>query len=101
MIDLRGHVDRSSLGRLRAALGLREVGRLGDDWNEVFGEANRTIAGVPATIELWRDVDSRGWHLNIELPADSGDSDVQDLLDVVRARAEAAGLQVASIARRR
>jgi hypothetical protein len=100
-IGLDGHVDRSVLGRLRAALGLSEVGRLGDDWDELFGEANRTIAGVPLTVELWRDVDGPGWRLDLELPADPGDSDVQDLLAVVRAGVEAAGVHVASIVRRR
>ncbi|WP_165435885.1 hypothetical protein [Micromonospora violae] len=101
MIDLRGHLDGASLGRLRAALGLNGVGRLGDDWDELFGEVYRTIAGVAASVELWRDVDSRGWRLDIELPGDPDDSDVQDLLAAVRAEVEAAGVQVASIARRR
>ncbi|MFG1839347.1 hypothetical protein ACGFH8_13020 [Micromonospora sp. NPDC049175] len=101
MVALHGHVDRSVLGRLRAALGLSAVGRLGDDWDELFGETNRTIVGVPATVELWRDVDSQGWRLDIELLADPDDSDVQDLLTAVRAEVEAAGVQVASIARRR
>ncbi|MBG6067783.1 hypothetical protein [Micromonospora ureilytica] len=93
-------MDRVTLGRLRAVLGLSEVGRLSDDWDELFGEANRTIAGVSANVELWRDVDSRGWRLDIELLADPGDSDVQDLLAAVRADVEAADVQVASIARR-
>ena len=101
VIDLGGGVDRATLGRLRAVLGLSEVGRLGDDWDELFGEAKRTIAGASANVELWRDVDSQGWRLDIELLADPGDSDVQDLLATVRAEVESAGVQVASIACRR
>ncbi|MEH0927501.1 hypothetical protein [Micromonospora sp. CPCC 205558] len=101
VIDLRGHLDRAALGRLRAALGLNEVGRLGDDWDELFGEVTRAIAGVAARVELWRDVDSQGWRLDIELPADPDDSDVQDLLAALRAEVESAGVQIALIARRR
>lgn len=47
---LYGQVDRVALDRLRAALGPSEVGRLGGDWDEVFGVANRVIAGVPAAL---------------------------------------------------
>ncbi|MEV1075154.1 hypothetical protein [Micromonospora parva] len=94
-------MDRATLGRLRAAIGLTEVGRLGDDWDELFGEVNRTIAGVAVSVELWRDVDSQGWRLDIEAPAGSVDADVQDLLAVIRAEVESAGVQIASIAGRR
>ena len=101
VIDLQGQMDRATLGRLRAVLGLSEAGRLGDDWDELFGEVKRTIAGVSANVGLWRDVDSRGWRLDIDLLAESGDSDAQGLLAAVRAEVEAAGVQVASIASRR
>nr|WTA68700.1 hypothetical protein OHB51_05935 [Micromonospora sp. NBC_00855] len=94
-------MDRTTLGRLRAVLGLSEAGRLGDDWDELFGEVKRTIAGVSANVGLWRDVDSRGWRLDIDLLEESGDSDAQGLLAAVRAEVEAAGVQVASIASRR
>ncbi|WP_238677744.1 hypothetical protein [Micromonospora trifolii] len=82
-------------------LGLSEIGRLGDDWDELFGEVRRTIAGVSANVGVWRDVDSQGWRLDIDLLAESGDSDVQNLLAEVQAEVEAAGVQVVSIARRR
>ncbi|MEV5210257.1 hypothetical protein AB0K35_22565 [Micromonospora sp. NPDC053740] len=94
-------MDRATLGRLRAALGLNQVGRLGDDWDELFGEVKRTIAGVSASVGLWRDVDSQGWRLDIDLLAEPGDSDVQDLLAAVRAEVEAAGVEVTSITSRR
>ncbi|MEU7850517.1 hypothetical protein AB0B74_00095 [Micromonospora parva] len=94
-------MDRATLSRLRAASGLNEVGRLDDDWDELFGEASRTIAGVSASVELWRDLDSHGWRLDIELLGDAGDVDVQDLLAAVRAEIESAGVQVDSIVCRR
>lgn len=101
VIDLRGQMDRAALSRLRASLGLSEVGRLGDDWDELFGEVKRTTAGVSANVGLWRDVDSQGWRLDIDLLTESGDSDVQGLLAAVQAEVEAAGVQVASILSRR
>ncbi|MFD6681055.1 hypothetical protein [Micromonospora parva] len=94
-------MDLPALSRLRAAFGLNEVGRLDDDWDELFGEASRTIAGVSTIVELWRDLDSQGWCLDIELLADAGDLDVQDLLAAVRAEIESAGVQVDSIVCRR
>ncbi|MGC4850070.1 hypothetical protein ACLQ3F_22785 [Micromonospora sp. DT15] len=82
-------------------LSLNEVGRLGDDWDELFGEVRRTIAGVSTSVGLWRDVDSQGWRLDIDVLAEPSDSDVRDLLAAVRAEVEAAGVQVASIESRR
>ncbi|WP_433356367.1 hypothetical protein ACQPYV_05125 [Micromonospora saelicesensis] len=56
---------------------------------------------MSTNVGLWRDVDSRGWRLDIDLLAEPVDSDVQELLAAVRAQVEAAGVQVASIASRR
>ncbi|MET8308338.1 hypothetical protein [Micromonospora sp. NPDC005173] len=101
MIDLAGSLEQATLDQLRSTLGLSKAGRLGDDWDELFGEAKRTVAGASANVELWRDVDSHRWRLDIELVADPAESDVQSLLTVLRAEVEATGVQIASVSHRR
>ncbi|MFG1868836.1 hypothetical protein [Micromonospora arborensis] len=101
MIDLVGGLDQSSLDRLRAALGLSRVGRLGDDWDELFGEAIRTVAETSARLELWRDVDTGQWRLDVEGISEPPDPAVQSLLTVIRGEIVAAEVQVASVRRRR
>ncbi|MFE9918324.1 hypothetical protein ACFYPG_24510 [Micromonospora sp. NPDC005553] len=56
---------------------------------------------MSTSVGLWRDVDSQGWRLDIDVLAEPSDSDVRDLLAAVRAEVEAAGVQVASIESRR
>ncbi|WP_410809669.1 hypothetical protein [Micromonospora sp. 067-2] len=100
MIILTGSLSHFTLDQLRSALGLGAVGRLGDDWDELFGEAKRTVSGASANVELWRDVDSHVWRIDVEVAGDPPDSDVQSLLTAVRAEVEAAGVQIASVFRR-
>ncbi len=95
VIDLRGHLDRADLwvvcGQRSASM---RSGVSATTGTSCSAKVTRAIAGVAARVELWRDVDSQGWRLDIELPADPDDSDVQDLLAALRAEVESAGVQI-------
>ncbi|MDT0532448.1 hypothetical protein RM555_25945 [Micromonospora sp. DSM 115977] len=97
---ISGAVDRPVLDRLRAELGLSKVGRLADDWDELFGEAEWAIQGKVVRVELWRDVDSQEWRLELESPDPLPEAEKVSLGERVQAGLRLAGLEVASIIKR-
>ncbi|MEH0845287.1 hypothetical protein V6U81_23125 [Micromonospora sp. CPCC 205711] len=93
-------LDDVSLDRVRSALGLNSSGRLTDSWNELFGEARWSVGGRYATVELWRDVDTAEWRVDVEFSTDVPVADVEPFVQQIRAGLEGAGLEVTSAYRR-
>jgi hypothetical protein len=87
-IRLAGAVDQAALDALRAALDLAPRGRLGDDYDELFGRGDTDIDGRPVRLSLWRDVTMTDvtWRIGVE--SDSTLSDQQ--ANAIAARVDAA-----------
>ena len=94
------NLDHVSLDRARSALGLDSSGRLTDSWDELYGEVRRSVGGRYATVELWRDVDTAEWRVDVEFSTDVPVADVEPFVQQIRAELEGAGLEVKSAYRR-
>jgi hypothetical protein len=97
-----GEMDQDRLDALRSALSLRRTGRLGDDWDEIFGERSDDVPGGRLMILLLRDDVDGPWKWEVQVSSEDGVevSSFQHLEDEVRSAVESVGLQVAGIWRR-
>ncbi|MBQ1074640.1 hypothetical protein KBX06_15900 [Micromonospora sp. C31] len=100
VLKVSGTIDGHTLDRLRAELGLSRLGRLADDWDELFGEVAWEVQGQAVRIELWRDVDSLEWRLDLEAPAPLAEAVSASVLARVEAALRSTGLGVASVFKR-
>lgn len=93
-------LDQSALDRLRSRLGLRPSGRLTDDWDELFGEVRRAVDGGWVQVDLWRDVDTSEWRIDVEMPVGMPEARVVRMLAEVREAVSSAGLTITSSLKR-
>lgn len=99
-IRLAGAVDQAALDALRADLGLEPRGRLGDDYDELFGRGDTEIAGRPVTLSLWREetMTDVTWRISVESGSALSDQEADAIGARVDAAARRAGpLSVASM----
>lgn len=99
-IRLAGAVDQAALDALRAALDLAPRGRLGDDYDELFGRGDTDIEGRPVRLSLWRDVTMTDvtWRIGVESDSTLSDQQANAIAARVDAAARSAGtLFVASM----
>ena len=99
-IRLAGAVDQAALDSLRADLGLEPRGRLGDDYDELFGRGETEIAGRPVRLSLWRDetMTEVTWRIGVESGSPLSDQEANEIAGRVDAAARRAGtLYVASM----
>ncbi|WP_422734242.1 hypothetical protein ACN26Y_02980 [Micromonospora sp. WMMD558] len=99
-VRLGEKLDQSSLDELRSKLGMRASGRLTDDWDELFGEGTRAIGDKSVQVELWRDVDTSEWRLDIEMPSELSEAQAARVLAEVQEAAASMGLTIVSSLRR-
>ncbi|MCI4065039.1 hypothetical protein MRQ36_21725 [Micromonospora sp. R77] len=102
VVRFAGEMNQDRLDALRSALSLRRTGRLGDDWDEIFGDRSDDVPGGRLMILLIRDDSDGTWKWKVKVSSEDGVevSSFQHLEDEVRSAVESVGLQVTGVWRR-
>jgi hypothetical protein len=99
-VDLAGDVDQTRLDALRSRLRLRPQGRLGDDWDQIFGLRVDDVPGGRVEVMLFRFDTPAPWMVYLNVEGEPSAEALQAVQAEVVEAATESGLIVSGVRRR-
>jgi hypothetical protein len=94
-----GPVDQPTLDALRSRLQLSRMGRLTDDWDQIFGRRQLHVDNGRVNITLLRDDVRAGWDIDIDRDGHPAQSTIDSIEAEITNAAAMCGLTVESVLR--